>query len=103
MDLPANWQSPITAAPGQIQINLGPLSLLPSRMDLSQFRLDLQKALLKAGTERSTPIQLTTEGVIWDGHHAVRIAAEQGTTISVLVVNEKVNPSAASILDLPVR
>lgn len=103
MTFPANWQNPITVATGQFQFNMDPLSLLPSRTDLSQFRLDLQKALLKGGTERHTPIQVTADGVIWDGHHAVRVAAEEGIRVNVLVTSQTVNPSAASILDLPVR
>jgi hypothetical protein len=102
MTFPPNWQNPITAPLGQYQTNVNPLSLLPSRKDLSQVRLDIQKALLDAGSERHTPIQVTVDGVIWDGHHAVRIAAERGIEVTVRVVNQKLNPTAASILDLPV-
>ena len=57
---------------------------------------------MDAGTRRHTVIEVTAEGVIWDGHHAVRIAAESGIAINVKVVNLKVSPTAASILDLPV-
>jgi hypothetical protein len=57
MTFPANWQSPITVAPGQFQSNVDPLLLLPSRSDLSQVRLDMQQALLDAGTQRNTPIE----------------------------------------------
>src|SRR5262249_13703037 len=69
---------------------------------LSQVRLDMQQALLDAGIQRTTPVEVTPDGVIWDGHHAVRIAAEKGLAISVKCVNVKVNPTAASILLLPV-
>ena len=103
MGFPANWQNPITVPAGQFQSSVSPLAILPSRNDLSQIRLDIQKALVDAGIERHTPIQVTLEGVIWDGHHGVRIAAEKGTEITVLVVNQTVNPSATSILDLVVE
>jgi len=103
MSFPANWQTPITVTPGQTQSNVNPLLLLPSRSDLSQVRLDMQQAMLDAGTKRFTPIEVTPDGVIWDGHHAARIAAEKGLSIAVKVVNVKVNPTASSILLLPIR
>jgi hypothetical protein len=62
----------------------------------------MQQALLDAGTVRSTPIEVTPDGVIWDGHHAARIAAKSGMRISVKVVNVKAKPTALSIRDLPV-
>jgi len=99
---PANWQNPITAPPGQSQANVDPLFLLPSRSDLSRVRLDMQQALLDAGTARSTPIEVTPDGVIWDGHHAVRVAAEKGMPVTVKIVNVKLNSTASSIMDLPV-
>jgi hypothetical protein len=102
MTFPANWQTPITVTPGQFQSNVDPLLLLPSRCDLSQIRLDMQQALLDVGTKRNTPIEVTPEGVIWDGHHAVRIAAGKGLSITVKVVNVKVNAAASSIMLLPV-
>ena len=103
MVFPANWQNPISAQSGQFQANVDPLLLLPSRQDLSQFRLDIQMQLLDAGTQRHIPIKVTTDGVIWDGHHAIRVAAERGIPVIVLVVSQKVNPTASSILDLLVR
>jgi hypothetical protein len=78
-------------------------SLVPSRRDLEQARLDVQAALRRAGTPRSTPILVTIEGVIWDGHHAVRLAAENGETIDVRVVALLESPSGLTILQLPVR
>jgi hypothetical protein len=100
---PPGWQSPITASPGQVQHGVDARSLLPSRIDLEQSRLDFQSALRQAGTPRSTPIRVTTEGVIWDGHHAVRVAAERGETVDVRVVPLLVPPSGLTILQLPVR
>jgi len=46
---------------------------------------------------------VTPDGVIRDGHHAVRAAAEEGATVDVLVVNDKVSPAGPDILALPVR
>jgi hypothetical protein len=100
---PPGWQSPVSAAPGQVQQGVDARSLLPSRIDLEQGRLALQSALRQAGTPRSTPILVTTEGVIWDGHHAVRLAAENGETVDVRVVSLLVPPSGLTILQLPVR
>jgi hypothetical protein len=62
----------------------------------------MQAALVDAGVERYTPIQVTPDGVIWDRHHAVRVAAERGITVTVQVVNQRAKPTAASIMDLPV-
>jgi hypothetical protein len=47
-------------------------------------------------------MQVTVEGVIWDGHHAVRAAAEKKIAVRVQVVDQKVTPTAVSIIDLPV-
>ena len=102
MNVPPNWQNPITVLPGKLQSGVDPLYLLPSRTDLCQTRLDMQKALQDAGIERGTPIEVTPNGVIWDGHHAVRVAAEKGNLITVKVVAISLNPTAASIMDLPV-
>src|SRR5689334_7773722 len=102
MNVPAHWQNPINVPPGQFQTDVNPLLLLPSRSDLLQVRVDMQQALLDAGTERSTPIQVTPDGVIWDGHHAVRAAAQDSTLITVKVVKASVKPTATSIMDLTV-
>jgi hypothetical protein len=80
-----------------------PRRLLPSRADLLRGRLQIQKDLAAAGTARSTPLIVTTKGVIFDGHHAIRIAAEEEQLIDVKVVDFPIAPSADSILDLPVR
>lgn len=103
MTFPPGWQSPITAQPGQIQVGVDACSLLPSRIDLEQARLDVQAGLRQTGTPRSTPILATSEGVIWDGHHAVRLAAENGETVDVRVVAVLESPSGLTILQLPVR
>src|ERR1017187_3564693 len=102
MTFPVNWLSPITAALGQLQSNVDPLALLPSRGDLSQLRLYPHRGRVDAGIERHTPIEVAPDGVIWDGHHAVRVAADKGVTVTVKVVNVRLNPTASSIMDLKV-
>jgi hypothetical protein len=96
------WQNPITLPAGRVQAGVDPGTLLPSRPDLIRGRLDFQRQLLRGGAPRLTPIQVTTDGVIFDGHHAVRAAAEEGGLVDVKVVAFRVPLAADSILDLPV-
>lgn len=98
----AGWQDPITVSAGQIQARVDPLSLLPSRSHLSRVRLGFQNKLVQSGTPRHSPVLVNTEGVIFDGHHAVRVAAEDGTLIDMKVIDYPVAATADSILDLPV-
>jgi hypothetical protein len=102
VSLPPNWQNPITVSPGHLQPGVNPLHLLPSRSDLEQSRLDTQRGLQDAGIERWTPIEVTPDGVLWDGHHAVRVAAEKGKLVTVKVVAITQSLTAQSIMDLPV-
>lgn len=103
MDDPAGWKNPITVAPGLVQTGVDPKSLRPSRRDLSTVRLEFQRRLLLSGVARFTPIQSSPEGVIIDGHHAVRAAAEEGRTIDVKVASFVAPAEGDSILDLPIR
>ena len=103
MSLPPGWQNPILVPPSQIQKAVDARLLLPSRSDLVQMRLDFQRSLRQSGHPRLTPIQVTTQGVIWDGHHAVRAAAEREETIDVLIVDSVAPASGLTILQLPVR
>jgi hypothetical protein len=103
MSPPAGWQNPITAQPGQLQQGVDPLRLLPARRNLHQRQLDAQRAMLLAGIPRTSPIMVTRDGVIWDGHHAVRAAAEEGRTVEVLVIDLTAKATSSSILNLAVR
>ncbi len=103
MSPPPGWQNPITVPAGQVQVGVDARLLLPGRHDLVKSRLDFQRALLQKGLPRHTPIQVTPNGVIWDGHHAVRAAAEPGLTVTVVVVDEEASPAGPTILQLPVR
>jgi ParB-like chromosome segregation protein Spo0J len=103
MDTPAGWQNPITSPPGQVQSGVDPNQLRPSRTDLIGSRLNLQQQLLRSGQHRLTPIMVSKDGVIIDGHHAVRAAAEQGRTVDVVVRDLSVPAQGGSILNLPIR
>jgi hypothetical protein len=103
MSFPPGWQNPITAVPGQMQHGVDASLLLPSRPDLSNARLTVQRSLKQASQPRHTPILVTPQGVIWDGHHAVRVAAEDGDVVTVKVVADTVPPNGLTILQLPVR
>jgi hypothetical protein len=103
MPIPTDWQNPISAAPGQTQTGVDPARLLPSRNDLDQSRLDEQRRLLRSGIPRFTPVQATPDGVIFDGHHMMRAAAEEGKLIDVRVVGITQPPAGEMILDLPER
>jgi hypothetical protein len=103
MPIPPGWQNPITAAPGQFQQGIDPTCLLPSRGDLTRSRLEAQRRLLLAGMRRYSPVPVTPDGVIFDGHHMVRAAAEEGKLIDVRVVGINQPPAGDVILDLPVR
>lgn len=103
MATPPGWSNPILVPPGQMQHGLDANLLLPSRTDLVQSRLDIQRMLRQTHTARSTPIKIGPDGVIWDGHHAVRLAAEAGETVDVFVVPYSDPGSGLTILQLPIR
>lgn len=100
---PPGWTNPFTVAAGEMQSGVDPRRLLPSRVDLIQERLRVQRELFDGGRPRATPIVVTTEAVIFDGHHFIRIAAEAEGFVDVKVVKFPVSARADSILDLPVR
>jgi hypothetical protein len=103
MSSPAGWKNPIRVLSGQVQGNVDPTALLPSRTDLLRGRLEFQRWLLRTRRKRFTPIQVTLQGVIFDGHHAVRAAAEEGISVDVVVIDQPVASSGQTILSLPVR
>ena len=103
MSSPPGWNNSIRVLLGQSQAGIDARSLLPSRSGLSKARLDQQRLLRQSHTARSTPIQATVDGVIWDGHHAVRAAAEASDQVDVLVVAIVEAWSGMTIVQLPVR
>jgi hypothetical protein len=103
MNPPPGWTNPIRVSPGQMQAGIDAVSLLPSRSDLTRVRLNAQRILRRSRIARYTPIKVTVDGVIWDGHHAVRVAAEEGAQVEVLIVTVVEAWSGLTILQLPVR
>ena len=103
MTPPQGWRNPINVGPGGVQAGIDPALLLPSRHDLVRQRLEFQRSLTKAGRSRFTPVLVTPDGVIFDGHHAVRAAVEEGKTVDVQVVGISIQSVASSILSLPIR
>jgi hypothetical protein len=103
MNPPSGWTNPIRVSAGQMQAGISAADLLPSRGDLMRVRLDQQRLLRRSQIARHTPIQVTVDGVIWDGHHAVRVAAEEGARVDVLVLSVAVAWSGKTTLQLPVR
>jgi hypothetical protein len=99
---PVGWRNPITLPAGQIQTGLDPNQLIPSRGELIRHRVEFQRRLMQSRQKRMTPIRVTQEGVIWDGHHAIRAAAELGIPVDVLVVAQSIPPSGLSIMQLPI-
>jgi hypothetical protein len=98
-------KNPITASPGQTQ-TVDPKSLLAGqRATLVQGRLDVQAKLQQQNIPRNGgPPVVYQNGVLYDGHHAVRAAADRGATITV-----KVMPGSGSsvtgkpVTELPVH
>jgi hypothetical protein len=103
MSFSDDWQNPIKVRPGQVQPDVDPARLRPGRTDLIRSRLEFQRRLIRGSQARFTPIQVSQEGVIIDGHHYVRAAAEEGRIVEVLVSSLSVGAKADSILDLPLR
>ncbi|HUG94340.1 MAG TPA: hypothetical protein VML55_26150 [Planctomycetaceae bacterium] len=103
MPIPPDWKNPIHVRPGATQTHVDPALLLPSRPDLWRTRLEAQRQLLLAGIRRITPILVTSDGIIYDGHHAVRAAAEESRTVDVQVTDATAASVGLTILELPVR
>jgi hypothetical protein len=98
MDNPPAWQNPINTSPRLTQTSIDPRTLRPGRTDLSATRLRFQRQLLLSGQPRFTPILVSPEGVIIDGHHAVRAAAEEGRLIDVMIALLSSLPEAVRFL-----
>jgi len=95
---------PENPSPGEILEGIDPNTLQAGRPDLVGDRLDVQKMLLQNRTPRHTPISATQEGVIWDGNHGTRAAADVGKVIEVEVVDPGCPVNAhGTVTELPVR
>lgn len=70
---------------------------------LDPRRLDLQRELIKNNIERKTVIKVTKEGIIEDGHHGARAAAEVGKYVDVEVVSRTISSTNTPILKMPIK
>ena len=84
---------PTGAQPGQVLEGIDPNTLQAGRPALDASRLATQQGLIDSGTPRATPIQVTTDGVIYDGNHGAAAAANSGVPVNVQVVNPPVAPT----------
>jgi hypothetical protein len=80
---------------------IDPASLIAGRADLRRTRLEVQRQLIQQGTQRHTPVTVSVDGVIYDGNHGVRAAAEENVAVDVLITDMKAI-GFGSILALPV-
>jgi hypothetical protein len=96
--------SPITVKPGEMQM-VNPNDLTPGRVDLDSLRLKKQAELQAKGEQRlGGPVVVEPNGVIFDGNHAARAAADAGRPLEVLVKPGSTTPvpaHAPRITDLP--
>jgi YD repeat-containing protein len=87
--------------PGQMVRNVDPVSLTAGRRDLVLSKLSGQRDLVRNGITRHHPIQVTSDGIIYEGNHGVRAAAEKGVSVDVEVVDMPVT-AHGDIRDLPI-
>ena len=89
------------ASPGVVLKDVDPSTLLSNRQELEKSRLDVQRQLIRAGTKRFSMIQVNRDGVIIQGNHGARAAAESGIPIEVEIVDLP-HPHFGPILSIPV-
>ena len=93
---------PSSAVPGHWQRGIDASTLLSGqRTTLDVGRLQRQRELLVSGRERFDPIMVSPGGVILDGHHGARAAAEAGLAVDVIVIELPLS-AGLPILQLPV-
>jgi hypothetical protein len=93
---------PSGAQPGQILDHIDPNSLQAGRPVLDAGRLAEQERLIQQGIPRATPIQVTPAGVIYDGNHGARAAAQAGVPVRVEVVPPWPIQPQGPVMNLPV-
>lgn len=81
--------------------HIDPNSLVAGRPNLIKSRLDAQRHLLRQQIARWTPIFVTKSGVIYDGNHAARAAAEAGEGIEIQVIDASAK-GFGNVLSLPI-
>ena len=96
-----NRFDPAQAKVGAVLIGIDPSSLLSNRDELELSRLDIQRQLIASGIKRHTMIQVNLQGVIVQGNHGARAAAERGLPIDIIIVDLPY-PNFGPILQIPV-
>jgi hypothetical protein len=92
---------PNNATAGQTLGGIDPSSLQAGRANLWQSRLTTQQNLVTGQVPRANPITVTPQGVIYNGNHGARAAAEAGVSISVEVIDETI-PGFGPVTGLPI-
>lgn len=92
---------PGSVSAGDLLKGVDPQTLTAGRRELSQIRLDAQRDLLRQNIKRFTRILVTEEGIIYDGNHGVRAAAEADVAVDVEVV-AAVGTAFGDIMHVPV-
>ena len=86
---------------GVVLHGIDPATLQSNRPELELSRLQLQHQLIASGQRRRTLIQVNRDGIIIQGNHGARAAAEMGLPIDVIVVDLPY-PTCGPILSIPV-
>jgi hypothetical protein len=92
---------PSQAKHGVILRGIDPASLLSNKTVLEEWRINLQRQLIATGIRRHTLIQVNLDGIIIQGNHGARAAAEAGVPIEVRVIDLP-HPSTGPILSIPI-
>jgi hypothetical protein len=92
---------PSLAKHGIVLRGVDPATLFANKPELEESRLEDQRQLIATGTPRYTLIQVNRQGIILQGNHGARAAAEAGVAIDVRVLDFP-HPSFGPILTLPI-
>jgi len=93
---------PSSATAGAVLRGMDPASLQAGRSRLERWRLEIQFRLQQQGIPRYTMITVSTDGIVYDGNHAVRVAIDRGEAVDIVITSE---PSVGygSIMDVPIE
>ena len=92
---------PTQAKHGIVLKGIDPASLQSNRAELEESRLEDQRQLIAPGTPRYTLIQVNCQGIILQGNHGARAAAEAGIAIDIQVLDFP-HPTYGPILSIPI-
>ncbi|MCE9553164.1 MAG: hypothetical protein K8T91_07270 [Planctomycetes bacterium] len=103
--MPPGKPLPIGVVAGDIIEDVDARTLQASRLDLWSENIEIQESLIAAQISRDTLIQVTKNGIIWDGHHGAAAAARRGLSITVEIVDfiGSAPSPKGEILNLPIK